>query len=177
MGRIGFVAAIGLLVGACGSNRLCPAGCVLASSAAAIAVACPANVVTASVSGPCQQLQCAGGTEMLWPECLTAYGAATAHMPANADLTATATGTCHVEMRFADGYLYATDIQFVGRPLNDSPGCPSCPPVTTPVSAPPPVDDPAGACPQDAGADAKLAEAGHRYDAEADQQAGDADGD
>jgi hypothetical protein len=72
-------------------------------------------------------------------------------------------------MRFRDDYLYVADIQFVGRPLNNYPGCPPCPLVTMPITDPPPVGDPAGSCAPDGGTDAALVEAGHGHDAQADQ--------
>lgn len=63
---------------------------------------------------------------------------------------ATATGTCHVTLRFASGFTYSTDVNF----MEGSGGCSGCPNVLTPFPSPVNVNNPSSTCLlADAGAD------------------------
>ena len=141
MGRIGVLVVLGVLVPGCGAQGPCPAGCVLTSAEAVISVPCPAGVVAATSIGPCTN-----------PSVRDAYSSIASN-PQTLYVLGTGTGTCHVQITFADGYVYRTDIQFVEHPNNNSPGCLYCPPVTDPVAEPPPAIDPGASCASGAGAD------------------------
>jgi hypothetical protein len=141
MGRLGALLVLGALFPACGVRGPCPAGCVLTSASAVISVPCPDGVVAATATGPCTAPSANNSYSSIDPS------------PQKFYVHATGKGTCHVQITFADGYVYAADIQFVEHPNNNGPGCPYCPPITDPVSEPPPVIDPGAICASDAGAD------------------------
>lgn len=61
-------------------------------------------------------------------------------------------GTCHVQLLFATGYSYATDVQFTSQVNNVPSGCP-CSTTIQPKQQTFQVDNPAATCP-DAGGDA-----------------------
>ena len=140
MGPIGVLVVLGVLVTACAAQVPC-GGCVLTSANAVISVPCPAGVIAATSTGPCTA-----------PATHDAYSNF-APTPETLYVLGTGTGTCHVQITFADGYVYTSDIQFVSHPGNNSPGCPSCPAITDPVAQPPAAIDPGASCVSDGGAD------------------------
>ena len=142
MGRLGVLVVLGVLISACGTRGACPEGCVLTSGSAVIAVPCPAGVIAATSTGPCTT-----------PSTQNAYSTLVAS-PQTLYVLGTGRGTCHVWITFADGYLYAADIQFVEHPSDNVPGCSYCPPITDPVAQPPAAIDPGASCAVDGGLDA-----------------------
>jgi hypothetical protein len=62
-------------------------------------------------------------------------------------------GVCHVELKFATGFVYSADVMFDEETVAGPPGCPSCPPFVGAEGAVFPVDNPYSTC-VDAGKDA-----------------------
>ena len=141
VGRLGLLAVLGVLIPACGIQGACPEGCVLTSGSATISVPCPAGVIAATSIGPCTIPSAQNADSTLVPNPQTLY------------VLGSGQGTCHVQITFADGYVYAANIQFVDHRNSNSPGCPYCPPITDPVAQPPAAIDPGASCAVDGGLD------------------------
>jgi hypothetical protein len=167
-------AALGLLVVLCGgcdpTSYSCHGGCTIAAYAT-IELACPATVTGARLTGPCAPsgdaslflvessctyrggsgppasagfgFACAPITQTPFSECKEVY------------LAATAPGVCHVELTFATGFTYSTDVTFTSQTDPEPPGCAQCPPYIGPASqATFMVHNPSNTCVDDAGLNA-----------------------
>jgi hypothetical protein len=103
---------LALLVVACSSgHEACSDSCIEASSATFNLACNPNDLVSVTATGPCAN-----------PEAgLSWYtGAATKW---SAAVFAQSPGTCHIELTFATGFTYATDVTFVAHTANC--GCPT----------------------------------------------------
>lgn len=146
------VAALGLLVvvgGGCQTTYSCPGGCTVGAYAV-LELTCRATVTSARLTGPCAPsgdagagfgFSCAPVTEVPFSGCKEVH------------IAATVPGVCHVELTFATGFTYSTDVTFASQTDPEPPGCGQCPQYVGPASqATFIVDNPATAC-LDAGSD------------------------
>lgn len=116
-------------------SGLCPAG----NSPAAFELSCnPADLTSVVLSGPCAT----GDTSpsgYLWSR--------------GVSFTSPSPGVCHVELTFATGFTYSTNVTFTQVTEPTTPGCQPCPSFIAPTQGFFSVDNPGNTC-VDAGLDA-----------------------
>ncbi len=137
------------LCGGCQTKYGCPGGCA-AGGYAVIELACPAAVTSARLTGPCAP---SGDASLFLVEPPATYSGGSGP-PASAGfgfacapitetpfsgckevyLAATAPGVCHVELTFATGFTYSTDVTFASQRDPAPPGCAQCPAYIAPSS-------------------------------------------
>jgi hypothetical protein len=87
-------------------------------------------------------------------------------------VASTGPGTCHVQLTFATGFTYSTDVTFALQPDLGPLGCPSCPPYLGPIPSTFIVDNPAATC-TDASVDGPAPPDADVFDGDAGPRCGD----
>jgi hypothetical protein len=128
------------LLGCGSSHAACPGGCAGPGFADFVLACSPSDLVSVNVTGPC----------------LTGDAGLASYFTGSGRSTLTIdsleAGTCHVQLEFASGYAYASDVQFTQQTNNVPPGCP-CSTYVVATQQTFQVDNPASTC-SDAGGDA-----------------------
>jgi hypothetical protein len=136
---LALVAIVG--IGGCTSTYACPGGCPSGNSPAAFDLSCgPTDLTSVILTGPCAT----GDTDparYLWD-----HGA-------GVSFTSPSPGVCHVELIFATGFTYSTDVTFTQVTDSSPPGCQQCPSFIAPTQGFTAVHNPSNTC-VDAGLDA-----------------------
>jgi hypothetical protein len=113
-----------------GDVPVCPIACI-GAGVASLELACgPSDLASVTLSGSCAEGDSSQGSyatsgDDVWI--------------GNADETP---GVCHVELTFATGFTYSTDITFATMPDTQPPGCSPCPDYVGPTQSSFMVDNP-----------------------------------
>jgi len=123
------------VVGCDGGGLACTVSCGIPYGFATFNLSCSATHLTnVAVSGPCA----------------TDDGPSYSVAGQSISINSTSAGVCHVELTFATGFTYSTDVTFESQSAPKPPVC--CPLLTAPTQSTFTVDDPSATC-VDAGSD------------------------
>lgn len=99
----------------------CPITCIGAGGATFRLACGPSDLTSVALSGPCATGD-ANPANYIW-----------GHDDELLEFSSPSPGVCHVELTFATGFTYSTDITFATMADPTLPGCPPCPPYVAPT--------------------------------------------